>query len=385
MKNVILITVDCLRPDHLGCYGYKGNTSPNIDKLATKGIRYTQAISNGGQTPFSFPSIMASLLPPIKVEEVKYGISFFPTLAESFWNRGYYTVGIRDNPFLYDFFGYGRGFVVSQDFKMKSSIKIPTKIRTLLNPIVEYIRPKPYADATKLTSEAIRLCKGKNPFFLWIHYMDCHVPYLPPKKYCSISVKDAMKLYKLQRKEPIAYLYDSCIKYVDNEISRLLSELGDAQVIVTADHGEALGEHRQFSHWSLYDEVLRVPLIISGAGIKSGEVINTQVELRNLNYLIDGQLRDNNGVISTMLYSPDGGESLEYLFKPDSKVQRLISYRTPEWKYIVKEDAGGKVISEETYLLADDPSELVNFHGEDESSIFEETAKAKIQKFKVLK
>jgi len=98
--NIILITIDSLRVDHLGCYGYPQNTSPGIDGLASKGALFLEAISNGGATAFAFPSILASARPPIQEAEGK---------------AGYQTAAFHSNPMLSRFYGYGKGFDVFDD------------------------------------------------------------------------------------------------------------------------------------------------------------------------------------------------------------------------------------------------------------------------------
>ena len=102
--DVILITVDCLRSDHLGCYGYHRNTSPNIDSLASKGAIFLEAISNGGWTPDSFPSILASQLPPLSLDEYRRVMQRSPTLAGVLKRAGYETAAFHSNPFLAEYF-----------------------------------------------------------------------------------------------------------------------------------------------------------------------------------------------------------------------------------------------------------------------------------------
>ena len=113
--NILLLTIDCLRADHLGCYGYSRDTSPNIDRLASKGALFLEAISNGGRTPASFPSILASQLPPLEWEEHKQIMQRAPTLAGILKKAGYQTAAFLSNPFLTKFFHYDKGFNVFED------------------------------------------------------------------------------------------------------------------------------------------------------------------------------------------------------------------------------------------------------------------------------
>ena len=98
--NVILITIDALRVDHLGCYGYHRNTSPNIDGLASNGALFRQAISSGGGPREAFPSILASVPPPVRYEEYKSIIKENTTIAEVLRRNGYKTAAFNSNPYL---------------------------------------------------------------------------------------------------------------------------------------------------------------------------------------------------------------------------------------------------------------------------------------------
>ena len=161
--NVFLITVDALRPDHLGCYGYERNTSPNIDRLAKEGVLFTQVISQGSQTIPSVPSLMTSLYPSRHgIEAILQDYSIFhPVLAQILKKNGYYTGAIVAHCLSHT--GLGKGFNLAEfDFDIKADV---------------------------LTQKAINfLHKNKDKkFFLWLHYMDVQGPYrpLPPynKKY----------------------------------------------------------------------------------------------------------------------------------------------------------------------------------------------------------
>jgi arylsulfatase A-like enzyme len=180
--------------------------------------------------------------------------------------------------------------------------------------------------------------------------------------------------------ETIINLYDASVRYVDDNIGQLLSNLGDdlhnTIVIITADHGDEFGEHGSFSHWTLYDGVIHVPLIMTGPRIRGGTVVREQVSLidlaptiadfagigsppgfygRSLRPRLRGGRKGTEGVISITgsLLKPGG----------DSQ-QMLLSYRTPGWKYILTESGTSPetVLSEELYNLRDDPGEMANLN-----------------------
>lgn len=455
--NIVLITVDCLRPDHLGCYNYPRNTSPNINALASKGALFLQAISNGGQTPFAFPCILASTLPILDRSEVDTPLRHGITIAELLKQNGYYTAAFHDNVFISRYYGYNRGFDIFHDspsqFGLKGTrammvrklvlerpdsmlTKLVQKLHALLDPILVRVQSRPVATADEITSKAISSpIIGKEKFFLWLHYMDVHQPYMPPAKYvkqiCSrpIGRAEMRVLYHKQVSEPdkvlpsevetIIDLYDANVKCVDDAIGHLLNNLGDdldnTIIIITADHGGELGEHAEFFHQTLYDTVIRVPLIMVGPGIKAGTLVQDQVSLINLAPTIAdiAGIRSPSGfhgksllpvmsgakclptaTISTILKPPPGVKPAEYLMPRGKHLgtepgRRSLSYRTLGWKYIHTErlDSKEDVIGQELYNLRNDPGETKNLHGTDaeEARKFELEAKNKLSQFKKFK
>jgi arylsulfatase A-like enzyme len=443
--NVILITVDCLRSDHLGCYGYHRNTSSNIDSLASKGVLFLEAISNGGCTPDAFPSILASQLPPLNLEEYRRVMRRSPTLAGVLKKAGYETAAFHSNPYLAGCFHFDNGFDIFEDNlgtfsnmvkrglrqylagKNRSIGRARRVLGDLLNTLLFSLGKQRWAAAGKLTDISLSWIDGcRGNFLLWSHYMDAHDPYLPPSGYVRrllnrrISRRRMIRLHSKQMKtyrsigvgkaewlstaeiDDLAALYDANIRYVDDNIGRLMDSLGsrlkNSIIIVTADHGEAFGEHHLLGHHSgtLYEELLRVPLIMTGPGIKAGTVIESPVELmdlaptviellgldsitgfygRSLLPLIRGDEITTRGIISTR-------QVLELN-------QSLISYRTPEWKYIRTEilNEADTLISEEVYHLTSDPREENNLNGSAvrEVKSFKKEALANIAAFKNLK
>lgn len=433
MSNIILITIDSLRYDHLGCYGYYRDTSPNIDSLATKGAKFLAAISNGGQTPQAFPAILASALPPLEKAEARAILERNTTLAELLRNAGYRTAAFHSNPHVSRFYGYSRGFDVFDDglqpFSPKEwrirlrtwgkspdslAAKMVQKVSQILRPVLSRVPEHPIVSAEQITNKSISWLEKRNPnFFLWLHYMDVHYPYLPPAKqltqFCarSVSRKQMRSLYTRMMKKPeqlskadveaLIDLYDASIKYVDEVIGRLLDKLekhlANTLVIVTADHGDEFGEHGTFAHQTLYDGLLHVPLLMAGPGIEGGTVVRQQVSLidlaptiaelvridsaqsmrgRSLLPMIEGEEEAVTGAISTFVSAILG--------------HRNIAYRLPNWKYIGTESLDGTdtVLAEEVYDLTNDPGETRNLHGagDEQANGFELEAKRRIAQFK---
>ena len=383
--NIILITIDSLRSDHLGCYGYTRDSSPNIDRLASKGVLFSEAIANGGCTPDSFPSILASQLPPIDDDEYRRVMRRSLTIAGLLKGAGYQTAAFHSNPYLSEFFHYNEGFNVFEDnlgTVGRRLIQQPpeehgvstgfnrflNKVGRLFVHLLFALGRQPCVTADELTNQAVSwLDSHHSRFFLWLHYMDTHYPYLPPAEYVRklfnrrISRYRMVNLYSKQLKtfreagfrnvgwlspaeiDTLINLYDADIRYVDDNIGRLLESLGNhlenTIIIVTADHGEAFGEHNSLGHGTLYEELIRVPLIIAGPGIKAGAVVSEPVELMDLAPTI----ADSVGIARVKGFH---GRSLLTVVRDGQRVargtinvrhqsylmQRLISYRTHDLK-----------------------------------------------------
>ena len=379
--NVLLITVDALRPDHLGCYGYERNTSPNIDKLAREGVMFTQAISQGSQTVPSIPSLMTSLYPSqhgIKSLQFDYVISH-PVLAQILKENGYSTGCILAHELSHA--GLGKGFdLVDMDFNKKADL--------LTQKAVDWLRQN----------------KNGN-FFLWVHYLDPHGPYQPPSPYNRLYCDD--EFYKKNRNIPIAsntkdiynsdgtiplyvaenditevdyYIaqYDGEISFTDEQIGILLKELEELGldrktiVILTADHGEGMGEHNiYFTHGgSLYDELLKVPLIIKyKKAFPAGKIINQQVSLIDILPTLLAVLKierklNISGVNLMPLFSKGADFSTRVVISEDFDLTETDkgwvsrSLRTAKWKLICNSD--NDMAEFELYNLEKDPHELLN-------------------------
>jgi len=212
--NLILLTIDCLRADHLSCLGYSKKTTPNLDNLASASALFTQAISVGSSTPSSFIAMFTSSYP------LMYGGKLWitdsrTTLAQVLKEHGYHTAAFHSNPWISSYHGYHKGFDTFDDSfqkgwreslmrKPKGLIKriggINSKLYELLSKVyVATMVDKPYAKAEVLNKEAISWLKDNaNNFFLWLHYMDVHEPYFPPKR--IISPLEKYRLYKLEKK-----------------------------------------------------------------------------------------------------------------------------------------------------------------------------------------
>ena len=283
--NIIFIVVDTLRADHLSCYGYQRNTTPNIDQLAGEGVLFRNAISAAPWTLPSAASFLTSQYPCV------LGISNraamipgeFPLLAELLKQQGYTTHGIVSHTMLSARLGFGRGF---DSYDERSSLGHAG------------------ISAPAVTDKATSFLQKSHqkPFFLFQHYFDPHCDYHLHQQYNYYpsykgNIRSGESIFSLWAKrqdmseDDIKYLfalYDSEISFTDQYIGTLLNELkqqglyDNSIIILTSDHGEEFMERGWIGHTStLYQELLRVPLIIkfpdSGA-----RIVDTPVGLIDL-------------------------------------------------------------------------------------------------------
>lgn len=285
--HVLLITIDTLRADHLHCYGYPRETSRHLDALAARSQRFDQAFVQWPKTGPSIASIMTSTYGSTSGVMRTTGKIPVPRsydcLAELLARAGYQTRAVVTNGSLSRKLNYDQGFEV-----------------------YEQVFERDRAHAERMTAAAIELLRTRDPsrpFFQWVHYVDPHMPYHPPREYRERFVGDS--LYEADQRGPVPldpritgegkapegglgailkgshldgldevrdYVarYDAEILYLDEHVGTLLAEvereglLSSTLVIVTSDHGESLGDHGYyFRHGQLpYDACLRVPWIL---------------------------------------------------------------------------------------------------------------------------
>jgi len=390
MKNIALITIDSLRADHIGIYGYDRATTPIIDKLADTELVFQNAFSHACATRPSFPSILTSTqgllyggFDHLSDEQVPLSVP----LSEA----GYQTAGFHSNPYLSAEFGYDRGFDVFADSETDPSLAakarryVVNNVDGYLHNLLSWIHTKTeehtgidvgsyYENAKSLTDRAVSWVKSADePWFLWIHYMDPHHPYVPPENHMifgnDLSQKRGVRLRQRVLDDPNALsegewqdlidLYDAEIRYVDKEVGRLIDNLGDAIWALTADHGEEFYDHGDFGHKNrFYDEHVHVPLVLGGTDHsgKSDELVGLEDIPRTLLDEVGVEAPESyrgynafSGDRERVLggWAPDVGRNLDEV--------RLMS-RTADEKYIRYAAEG----IEERYDLSEDPGEQEN-------------------------
>lgn len=351
-QNLLLITVDTLRADHLGCYGNKSIQTPNIDALADQGILFQQAFTPVPLTLPSHASILTGLYPPAhKIRDNGYFIldDHHQTLAEILKKKGYVTGAVVAAFVLNSRFGLDQGF----DFYEDTIVPDPN-----CNDPFRYERR---ADSVVSIAEDWLSNNMREKFFLWLHFFDPHESYDPPGPYKSAYAHS---------------LYDGEIAFTDACLGQLFKKMEELKIrentliVLTSDHGEGLGEHEEKTHSIFtYDTTLHVPLIINAPGLKSAgksfdflvrtiDIFPTALGLMGLAQpgkkygqginVIPRLIKDKSNP-GLLLYCESLYTQLNFGWSP------LKGIRSREWKYI-------KAPAAELYQVSFDPEETNNLY-----------------------
>ena len=275
--NVLLILVDTVTADHLGCYGYYRNTSPTIDSLAASGMIFMNCLAQSSWTLPGMVSIYTGLSERSHrcghYNNILYSLDLeMPTVSTILQKQGYSTAGFVQSEFLGSDFGMEKGYDsfwirVSEGEAAMDSVTVDTLLS--------------YFSHNEITE----------PFLATIHFYDPHSPYKPPIPFDTLFESsgigglddrpaDSVRWNDPAVVEHLEAMYDSEIRWTDNQLSRLfqnMREMGlldNTLVIFIADHGEEFMEHGHTGHANnLYQETIHIPLIISGPGIEPGTVV----------------------------------------------------------------------------------------------------------------
>jgi len=286
--NVLLVSLDTTRSDHLSVYGYERETSPHLMALASQGVRFDAAYAPSASTGPSHASLFTSLY-PMTHRVIKNGRRLgdgFETLAEILRDSGYTTGGVVSSFVLSRRFGYGQGFEAFDDDFSRANVPSGTTLWE-----GREIEGKFWASADDTTRRAIEWLDDRRaaerPFFLFVHYFDPHEHHLLPSGYRPPFEPGPKEALKLNRQ---IFRYDTQISFMDREIGRLLTALAergldrDSLIVVAGDHGEGLMQHGHMFHGAqIYEEDVRVPLILRWLGELAGpRVLVGPMELMDL-------------------------------------------------------------------------------------------------------
>ncbi len=376
MKNVILVTLDAMRKDVFGTYGNKNVLTPTFDSLEDKSIIFTKAQSTGPYTQASFPGLLTSS------HFLDYGqpkgLSAKRTLiSEPLKRAGIITVAFHSNPYITSYLGWNRGWDVFYD-SMEDEVE----------PRIPYIRGNIINRKTINWLSSYCQSGDKRPFFLWIHYMDAHEPYMPEKKYVDMvdpsvtisqdemydmflnvlkerDISDSTKLKLLKK------LYDMHVREVDayfQEFFSYLKNLGildNTMIIITNDHGDEFGEHGGLSHDDkMYSELIDMPLFIYGAnetGVCNTLVSNVDIPPTIIHLFgLDPIEKFKGHSLLPLVDYPERGVYGEAIYQDSKKggdlEKDIYFYREKDLKIIYR----ANIDSWEMYDLAKDPKELIN-------------------------
>lgn len=361
VMNVLWITIDTLRPTQVGAYGYAKPTTPEIDAWAQKGIVFTQAIAQSPWTRTSVSSMLYSAYPhQICAKPTCAGGGFvierpMPNLPGAFRDAGFATVAYVANDILDHSYGTARGFD-------------------------RFVQARSDEDAAAGTIAWMRAHGGERPFFAYLHFLGPHGPYgfVPGASENFIDEASGRRLEEKYKaagalfagvdpadREALIAMYDGKLLATDRLMGRVRRALDDAGlaantvVVIVSDHGEEFLEHQAWGHGqSLFDEQLRVPLVLLPPGLDAQKRIDEQVALVDVAPTVLGLLGlpiPESFVGRAMLGdlgAPRDAVLAEYLNSgPES-----AAIRTPNLKYIYEYESG----REQVYDLGADPGEHVN-------------------------
>jgi choline-sulfatase len=347
--NLVLVTIDTLRADRLGCYGYSKIETPNLDQLAKKGALFENAVTHTPLTAPSHASLFTGLYPTVHGVRDTGGFILSPShlaIAEILRRQGWDTAAFVGSSVLNKHFGFDHGFAVYDDEMPKPD---PRKAAS------EYAERR----AGAVVDRAIRWLTSQQhrPFFLWVHVFDPHSPYNPPPPF---------------REKYRTRLYDGEVAYTDQQLGRLLAAVAknsppeNTLIAVLSDHGESLSEHGEYTHGVfLYDSTLRIAFLLSGPGVPVGLRVKPQARaidlLPTVLDLMGGkppQSVQGTSLIPTFNGKEAAAWSYEESLYPKINMgwAELRGIRTNRWKYI-------RSPKPELYDLAKDPAETTNVIG----------------------
>jgi arylsulfatase A-like enzyme len=366
--NILLVTFDALRYDYLNKKDVK---TPNLDSFAKENIKFTEAYATASWTAPSFKSIFTGQFPlenEGRLEIADKDQSFVSILQE----EDYQTIGLPHHPYLCKFYGFQKGFDIFKDGIDFGNTSITEKIkRKILDTDTgNYLRMaksiytrhscKKLKDIRKEFLNAVE----ERPFFGWLHSLDTHTPFTPPKKYQRVSRKRSFEVHKArydvrqgkldidtfkeEHLEDLKELYKSEIEYIDAEFGKLLRELKEQDlyentvIIVTADHGEEFLEHGHLHHQRyIYEELVHVPLLIkTSQGDKEerneiSSLINigpTVLGLSNIDNSPNSLLQNSNN--HAIMHAAEGDVLAGTNPQPQLSGEKKIGIRKKDYHYI---------------------------------------------------
>lgn len=419
LPNIVFLTIDTLRADHLGSYGYAPPAgappqSPVLDQIAAEGTRFEAAYAQAPWTRPSVASLFTGLYPAshdVITQYQRMGADL-PTISTMLKSRGYRTACFSANPQVSPAFGFHRGY--DQFWNSYSSLAETTAVWALrhkvaaiafdlvpglLGRVREAQAGVPGTDAASV-NQAISTWLDREdaaelkeqPLFLYVQYLDPHDPYHAPDTPADVEHLDESFLHAPQSLPPhplkgstlppvddatlaaLKAAYDREIRFVDARLGEMLEDLrarglyqeGD-YLIVTSDHGEEFYDHDQWLHGrSLYEEMVRIPLLIHGPSVPVGKVIEAPVELTDMVETLAGMTGRESGfpthgmdLFPLMVGRDSGSNELAYSHRPN-EAHPIYMLRAGSHKLLQFGNAieGGEEPLRLAFDLSTDPDEL---------------------------
>ncbi len=343
--NVVLITLDTVRADHLHCYGYDKIQTPSIDGLAASGVLFEKAVAQTPLTQPSHASMFTGTNPNVHHVRDTGGFALQPssvTLATLLQRQGWDTSAFISASVLRKLFGFNQGFTTYDD---------------RMQPIGtgQDVASRPANITIDHALEWLNGQGGSKPFFMWVHLFDAHEPYNPPPEFRKQYPNDP---------------YDAEIAFEDQQLGRFLAGLkqkspaGRTLIVLLSDHGESLGQHGEYGHGIfLYDSTVRIAWIMAGPGVPAGVRVPQQAReidlLPTVLDLLNG--RASAAVQGTSLRPAFSGSPVPSTYSYEETLYPKINMgwaalrgiHTAHWMYV-------RAPKPELYNLDQDPGELNN-------------------------
>jgi arylsulfatase A-like enzyme len=370
-RGVVLISIDTLRPDHLGAYGYPRATSPTLDRLAAEGVLFEVAVSTSPWTLPAHASLFTGLHPHrhgVRTDRQRLAPGA-QTLAALLQRVGFDTAAVVNHLFV------GRRHGLDQGFDFFRRV------------------PEPGALPSAVADQALAWLDGRaddpDPFFLFLHFYDVHSDYEARASSEALFASDydgpldgstdqLLEVIAGEREigerdaRHLVDLYDAGVRQTDGEIARIVARLAErggldrVLLVVTSDHGEEFLEHGGVLHARThYEELLRIPLILRGPGIPAGVRVGEPVSIVDVAPTLLAQLGiagdPSDGRDLSPLWSGDAGAAGERFVYADGDrsnalENELASIRGPRFKLIHDRVGGGNAL----FDLSEDPGEQRN-------------------------
>jgi len=417
--NVLLVTIDTLRADHIGAYGFTPTTTPTLDRLASEGVRCDYTLCQLPQTNASHAALLTGLYPStngLKVHMVDHIRPDVQTMAEVFLAAGYQTAGIYSWVSLDpQFCGLNRGFETYKGYVLNRSLIFSNpnleKLSALYRQIKADVPVVSAADAALGSSEQIEASldgraditnaavfnwldanvhPNSKPFFLWVHYFDPHYPYSPPAgydhvlglKYTGTIDGSVETIHEIENHQLVPTpadlarlleLYQGEIAFTDFQLGRLLKKLDDGGMLddtviaVTGDHGESFGEHDDWTHGlKVYEPEVRVPLLLRyPRRVPAGVVVEPPVQsidvmptLLDLTGITAAKSVQGVSLLPVLNGSSNGSDRVAFTELANEAFVSMLTFQ--EWK-LIRNNANGQL---QLYHVTDDAAEATNLVGE---------------------